>query len=87
MRGAPFCSTAGGFGAGAGFVVLDFEELAELAELAVGFFELLVDAEGFGAGVEDLLVPEVFEEEAEDFELSEVAAPAGAIATAEAIKT
>jgi hypothetical protein len=84
MRGAPFGSTAGGFGGGAGFVVLDFEELAELE---AGFVELLVDAEGFGAGVEDLLVPEVFEEEAEDFELSEVAAPAGAIATAEAIKT
>lgn len=86
MRGAPFGSTAGGFGAGEGFVVavLGLEELVELEE---GFAELLVDAEGFAAGVADLLVLEVFEEEVEGFELSEVAALAGAMATAEAIKT
>jgi hypothetical protein len=86
MRGAPFGSTAGGFGAGDGFVVAVLG-LVELVELEEGFVELLLDAGGFAAGVADLLVPEVFEEEVEDFELSEVAALAGAIATAEAIRT
>ena len=86
MRGAPFGSSAGGLGAGDGFVVvvLGFEELAALEE---GLVELLVAVAGFGMEVAALLVVEGFEEDEEDFEPSEVAAFAGAIATAAAIKT
>lgn len=82
MRGAPFDSTAGGFGAGVDFGAgaFDFVELVE------GFAELPVDAPGFALEVVGLLAAAVFEEVAADFELSEVAELAGAIPTAEAIR-
>lgn len=86
MRGAPFGSTAEVFGVDEvlDVVVLGFDEVVEFEEVLV---EPPVAVAGFAAEAEGLFAVEVFEEDAEDFELSEVAALTGTIATAEAIRT